>query len=111
MRVDSYIETLLRKWGNLPASVYLGYPRQCPCFKEYLPVGYREDSTDLDRGEVDRLSEFLAENLSPIRIAVLRIRYQHRVRYKRRAARRMGISEDRYREYFNDSIKVIENRF
>ena len=111
MRVDSYIESLLRKWGMMPTSVYLGLPRVCPCFREYLPVGYREDCTDIDKDEVERLSYFIAENLTPMRQSVLRVRYRHQIRYKRKAARYMGISEARYREYFEDSIKIIENRF
>ena len=84
MRVDSYIESLLRKWGKLPVSVYLGYPRQSPCFREYRPKGYREDATDLDSGEVDRLSEFLAENLRPMQISVLRVRLDQQLHHASR---------------------------
>ena len=111
MRVDPYIEVLLRKWGKLPESVYIGYPKQSPCFREYRPKGYRQDLTDLDREEVDRLSEWMSINLSPLHISVLKIRYRKWIRYKRKAARLLGISEKRYREYFNDCIKAIENRF
>ena len=111
MAVDSYIESLLRKWGREAESIYLGLPKQCPCFKEYRAKGYREEAIDIDYPEVERLAEFLALNLSPIRISVLRVRYRREIRHKRKAARYMGLSENCYREYFNDCIRVIETRF
>jgi hypothetical protein len=111
MRVDSYIEDLLRKWGSLPESVYVGIYKRCPYLKEYRPRGYKDSPIDLDRSEVERLADFLSANLSPMRIMVLRVRYRHKVRYKRKAARLLGLSEARYNDYFKDCINAIESRF
>jgi len=46
-----------------------------------------------------------------MQLAVLRVRYRHRIRFKRKAARKIGISEQKYNEYFDESIKIIERRF
>ena len=111
VKTDPYIETILRKWGAKPTTLDLGYPKDCPCFKEYRPIGYREDATDLDREAVDDLGDFLTSNLSPIRITVLTVRYRHGVRCKRRASRLIGLSEAKYRKYFRECIQAIEIRF
>jgi len=114
--MDNYTEALLRTWGRLPGYVYLGYPRSCVYCREWTAPGFRDDCTDLDADDAERLSMWMPGNISPMRIAVLRVRYQALgdkppIRHKRRAARWMGISEERYRGYFNDAIRAIESGF
>ena len=111
MKVDSYIETLLRKWGREWFSEDIGYPHICSYLKEYRPTGYRETPHDMDGPEVERLAEWMPLNLTTMRIHVLRVRYRRKIRNKRKAAKAMQISERRYREYFNDAIRTIESRF
>jgi len=109
--MDNYLEVLLRKWGKMPGYVYLGYPKTCVYCKEWTPPGFRDDCTDLDADDAERLAMWMPGNISPMRIAVLRVRYREQVRHKRKAARWMGISEERYRGYYNDAIRAIENGF
>ena len=117
MKVDAYIEGLLRKWGREWFSEDLGYPHRCAYLKDYRPKGYRELANDPDRPEVERLAEWMPINLTTIRIHVLRVRYRKRMRNKRKAARWMKrngfpeMSEHRYREYFNDAIRKIQGNF
>lgn len=111
MKVDSYINSLLAQWGREWFSEDLDYPHLCPYLKEYRPKGYKEEPHNMDRPEVERLAEWMPVNLGRIRIDVLRTRYRKQIRHKRRAARFMGISEDKYRQYFNDAIRTIEARF
>ncbi len=66
---------------------------------------------NLDGNDAERLAMWMPGNISPMRIAVLRVRYREKIRHKRKASRWMGISEDRYRGYFNDAIRAIENSF
>ena len=117
MKVDRYIEGLLRKWGREWFSIDLGYPHRCAYLKDYRPKGYRQLANDPDRPEVERLAEWMPINLRTIEIDVLRIRYRKKIRHKRKAARYMSrngwpyMTEQRYREYFNDSIRKIEKNF
>ena len=87
------------------------YPTQCPYLKEYRPKGYKEIAHDMDLPEVERLSEWMTWNLSPLLIAVLRYRYRKQIRNKRRAAKKMGISEFQYRGFYNSAIRTIQERF
>ena len=109
--MDNYLEVLLRKWGKMPGYVYLGYPKTCVYCKEWTPPWFRDDCTDLDADDAERLAMWMPGNISPMRIAVLRVRYREQVRHKRKAARWMGISEERYRGYYNDAIRAIESGF
>lgn len=111
MQVDSYIELLLRKWGQLWYTIYLGYPLVCPACRDYRPKGYREEANDIDSPEVDRLGEFMSENISITCLAVLRVRYRQKIRNKRKAAKYMGLTERKYCDYFKDAIDIIHNRF
>jgi len=111
MRVDAHIEGLLRKWGREWFSEDLGYPHRCAYLKDYRPKGYKELEHDMDRPEVERLAEWLPIHLTTMRIHVLQIRYRQKVRHKRKAARLLGMSEKRYREYFNQAILKIQNYF
>jgi len=111
VKVDKHIETLLRKWGREWFSEDIGYPHICSYLSQYRPQGYRETSQDMDSPEVERLAEWMPVNLTAMRIHVLRIRYRRRIRNKRKAAKALQISERRYREYFNEAIRIIENRF
>jgi len=109
--IDNYLEALLRKWGRMPGYVYLGYPRYCVYCREWTAPGFRDDCTDLDADDAERLAMWMPGNVSPVRIAVLRVRYREKVRHKRKAAKWLGISEARYRGYFNDAIRAIESGF
>ena len=111
MKVDSYIESLLRKWGNEWFSEDLRYPHRCAYLKDYRPKGYKELENDIDRPEVERLAEWMPINLTPMKIHVLRVRYRRRIRNKREAAKALQMSERRYREYFESAIHKIQNNF
>ena len=108
---DAYTEALLRSWGNLNFAESLGFPPVCVTFKEYTGAGYRESTFNIDKVEANRLAEWMPLNLTELRIAVLRVRYGQGVGHKRKAAKKLGISERRYRETFNDAIRIIEARF
>ena len=109
--IDNYLEALLRKWGRMPGYVYLGYPRYCVYCREWTAPGFRDDCTDLDANDAERLAMWMPGNISPMRIATLRVRFRERIGHKRKAAKFMGISEAQYRGYFNDAIRAIENGF
>jgi len=111
MKVDSYIEMLLRKWGRCWMSEYLGYPRKSPMFSEYIPKGYREEKPDADMPQVERLAEFISDNILDIRYQVLRIRYRVGERNVRKAAKQLGISEHVYNELFKSAIESIYRGF
>ena len=117
MRVDRYLENLLRKWGREWFSEDLSYPHKCAYLKDYRPKGYKEISHDMDAPEVERLAEWMPINLGTMRIHCLRVRYRKRIRNKRRAARWMSkngfpkMSEQRYREYINDAYRIMNERF
>ena len=109
--VDKYIEGLLNRWGKFWFSEDLGYPHECVYCKLYRAKGYRSEPYDPIKDEAHRLAEFMPIHLSPLRIGVLRVRYRKNIRHKRKAAKHMGISERRYREYYNDAVGIIEARF
>lgn len=117
MKPDSYLESLLRKWGREWFSEDLGYPHRCSACRDYRPKGYKELGHDIDRPEVERLAEWLPINLSNMRIHVLRARYRKRMRNKQKAAAWMkkngfpSMSERKYREQFNSAIRTIQKRF
>ncbi len=115
MREDSKIEqsteALLNRWGRLHFTEDLGCPKVCVTFKEYQPPGYRESRFDPAHEEADRLAEWMPLNLTRMRILTLMVRYRQGVRHKRKAAKKLVISEKQYREYFNDAIRIIETRF
>ena len=59
MKVDAYIESLLRKWGREWFSEDLSYPHRAAGFQEYRPKGYKEIAHDIDKPEVERLAEWM----------------------------------------------------
>ena len=117
MKVDSYIEGLLRAWGREPDTERLLYPPVCVYLKDYRPKGYKEEAHNMDRPEVERLAEWMPWNLRTMQIWVLKVRYKKQIRHKRKAARWMSrngfpnMTEQRYREDFNAAIRAIEKRF
>jgi len=108
---------LLKKWGRSYFSLDLGYYHKTPYLKEYLPKGYREDSTDLDYPEVERLAEWMPWNLNCIGIHCLRVRYRKKIYNKQKAASHMKktgfpeMTERRYRESLNTAHRTITERF
>ena len=109
--VDNYIEGLLNKWGRHYFCENLGTPNPSPMFKEYSPRGFRTTFYDPFKPDVERLGIFMSENLSQMRYLTIKVRYRQDIRHKRRAAKYLRISERQYRDYYNDSIKIIEARF
>ena len=108
---SNYTEVLLEKWGLEWFSEDLGYPHRCPSCSGWRHPGYRVTGVDIDSPVVEQLAMFMPENLSPMKIHVLRVRYRMGIRDKRKAAKRMRISELRYRQYYNQAIDIIETRF
>lgn len=111
MKVDSYIESLLRKWGAMYFSEDLSYPHRCAYLGAWRSKEDKGAENDLDLPEVERLAEFMPLYLTTMKIHVLRIRYRKKIRHKRKAARLLNISEKRYRECFNSAIRIIQERF
>jgi len=111
--IDKEIEHLLRKWGKQTGKdAAIGYYKRSP-YIHWVPKGYRETPNDMDIPTVDRLESFICQNLDPLKIAVLRIRYRQPggIKHKRIAARRLGIPEKLYREQYNSAVNYLTYNF
>ncbi len=107
---DEYVNHLLWRWGQSRTSEHLGYPKQCPAFREYRPKGFRETRTPTNWDDVDKVGRIIDTKLSRTHTEILKCRFRYKLKIKD-SCKRLGIDREMYKNAFEWAVAQVERRF
>ncbi len=105
MTISPYIQNLLERWGRLPISADIGYPRECPYLKEYVPRA-SQGLVLSDFTEVELVGAYIDRKLTRPLTDALKAKFRFRMK-PHRAARFCKSSVLDYRLHLQIAVNNV----